>query len=423
MLLNASANPQLITSKAIWKPISMPLTTILNLSAIFTGRCRAVCLVPTRTRVKVIPIPHQAVETCGMVEQMTSDEFLLQFTGDTFWADNCEDVAFNTFPAAFTPDYKALRYLTAPNMVISDSKNHSPGIANDGPFLAMNPFSSRCCQHNHSAGWIYYNENSWMATPDNGLAAQLYTEGSVSAKVGNGGMVKIIEHTHYPFNDSVEFVVSTIKPANFPIYLRIPEWCKSATVAINGNDIPVDATPDGYIKLTNKWKNGDRINLDLPMQIQVKEWAQNKNSISVSYGPLTFSLKIKENYVKTDAKKSVQTDAGWQATADQSKWPAYDILPASAWNYGLKLEKDHPEKSFTVIKKPWPKNNDPFTNGSAPIQLVTKGKQIDSWTIDQYGLCGILPQSPVISELPETTLTLVPMGGARLRISAFPVIE
>ncbi len=78
--------------------------------------------------------PHQAVETCGMVEQMTSDEYLLQYTGDTFWADNCEDVAFNTFPAAFTADYKALRYLTAPNMVVSDSKNHSPGIANEGRF-------------------------------------------------------------------------------------------------------------------------------------------------------------------------------------------------------------------------------------------------------------------------------------------------
>ena len=45
--------------------------------------------------------PRQAVETCGMVEQMTSDEIMLRMTGDTFWAENAEDVAFNTFPAAF----------------------------------------------------------------------------------------------------------------------------------------------------------------------------------------------------------------------------------------------------------------------------------------------------------------------------------
>lgn len=126
---------------------------------------------------------------------------LLGITGDPFWAENAEDVAFNTFSAAFTPDYKALRYLTAPNMAISDSKNHAPGIANEGPFLMMNPFSSRCCQHNHAAGWVYYSENSWMATPDNGLAAQLYFQNEVNAKVGNGTQVKIVQNTKYPFDD------------------------------------------------------------------------------------------------------------------------------------------------------------------------------------------------------------------------------
>jgi hypothetical protein len=367
--------------------------------------------------------PRQAVETCGMVEQMTSDEFLLQFTGDTFWADNCEDVAFNTFPAAFTPDYRALRYLTAPNMVISDSKNHSPGIANEGPFLSMNPFSSRCCQHNHSAGWVYYSENSWMATPDNGLAAQLYTEGTVTAKVGNGAVAKIMEHTQYPFRDVVNFTISTSKGNIFPVYLRIPAWCKNASVSVNGKNIPVDANPDGYIKLSDKWKNGDRITLKLPMQIQVREWSENKNSVSVNYGPLTFSLKIAENYKKIDGKKEVQGDSGWQANADQSKWPAFNILPASAWNYGLILNKEHPEKSFTIISRPWPKDNNPFTNANAPIVLVANGKQIPGWQIDEYGLCPVLPQSPVATDQPKTTIALVPMGGARLRISAFPVVE
>ncbi|MBS1934561.1 MAG: glycoside hydrolase family 127 protein, partial [Bacteroidetes bacterium] len=67
--------------------------------------------------------PRQAVETCGMVEQMSSDEILAGITGDVMWADNCEDVAFNTYPAAVMPDFKGLRYLTAPNMVMSDGKN------------------------------------------------------------------------------------------------------------------------------------------------------------------------------------------------------------------------------------------------------------------------------------------------------------
>lgn len=367
--------------------------------------------------------PRQAVETCGMVEQMTSDEYLLQYTGDTFWADNCEDVAFNTFPAAFTSDYKALRYLTAPNMVVSDSKNHSPGIANEGPFLMMNPFSSRCCQHNHSAGWVYYLENTWMATSDNGLAAQLYSAGEVTAKVGNGTTVKIVENTYYPFNDKINFTVSTAKPVSFPLYLRVPGWCKDASVSVNGKTIPVKAKADGYIEISNQWKNGDKVALHLPMTISLREWEQNKNSVSVNYGPLTFSLKIAENYVKQDSRSNTEGDSGWQKTADPSKWPAYDIYAASPWNYGLVLDEKHPEKSFTIVKRVWPKDNNPFTNTNAPIQLVTRGKQISGWTIDATGLCGVLPQSPVQSNEKVSALTLVPMGGARLRISAFPVIE
>lgn len=367
--------------------------------------------------------PRQAIETCGMVEQMTSDQMLLRTTGDTYWAENCEDVAFNNFSAAFMPDYKSLRYLTAPNMVISDSKNHAPGIDNNGPFLMMNPFSSRCCQHNHAAGWPYYSENSWMATSDNGLAAQLYTESEVTARVGNGETVTIKEVTRYPFEEQVAFEIKTKKTTTFPLYLRVPEWCSNPAVNVNGNTINVEKIPGGYIRLSNTWKNGDKISIQLPMALQVRQWAANKNSVSVNYGPLTFSLKIKEQYVQKDSKETAIGDSHWQETADAKKWPSYEIYPATAWNYGLLLNAQNPESSFTLVRKEWPQNNNPFTNEEAPVELKTKGKAIPSWTIDQYGLCGVLPQSPVMSDSPETELTLVPMGGARLRIASFPVIR
>ncbi|WP_299467445.1 beta-L-arabinofuranosidase domain-containing protein [Mucilaginibacter sp.] len=367
--------------------------------------------------------PRQAVETCGMVEQMTSDQMLLGITGDRFWAENCEDVAFNTFSAAFMPDYKSLRYLTAPNMVISDGKNHNPGIDNSGPFLMMNPFSSRCCQHNHAAGWVYYAENSWMGTPDNGLVAQLYTEGQVNAKVGSGTRVSITETTKYPFKDQVNFTVNTAKSVSFPLYLRIPTWCKDASVKINGVPVKVSSSTGEYIRLAKTWKNGDKVTLHLPMQLKVRQWAKNKNSVSVNYGPLTYSLKIEEKYIKEDSKKTAIGDSRWQVGADPEKWPSYEIHPASAWNYGLIVDEKHPENSFKIIHREWPKDDNPFTNNGAPIQLVAKGKMIPEWTVDQYGLCSVLPQSPVKNSEPVTQLTLVPMGGARLRISSFPVIQ
>jgi DUF1680 family protein len=69
---------------------------------------------------------RQAVETCGIVEMMHSCEEILKIDGNLKWADRCEDVTFNSLPATTTPDLRALRYLTAPNLIISNSKNKTP---------------------------------------------------------------------------------------------------------------------------------------------------------------------------------------------------------------------------------------------------------------------------------------------------------
>ncbi len=371
--------------------------------------------------------PRQAVETCGMVEQMASDELLMRFTGDPFWAENCEDVAFNTLPAAFMPDYRSLRYLTAPNMVVSDAKNHSPGLQNEGPFLMMNPFSSRCCQHNHSNGWIYYAENLWMATPDNGLAAVLYNASDVTANVGAGSRngsqtVTLHEETDYPFGEQVQLTVQTTKPVLFPLYLRIPVWCRTPSVRINGRIVRTNAKPGQYVVLTDTWQQGDRITLDLPMALKVRTWQENKNSVSVNYGPLTFSLKIQEAYRKEDSQKTAIGDSKWQANADPAQWPSFEIYPQSAWNYGVLVNGQTPEASFTVVRKPGAIRAFPFTPDAVPITLTAKARRLPGWSVDQYGLCAVLPQSPVATTEPIETITLVPMGASRLRISAFPVV-
>lgn len=360
--------------------------------------------------------PHQATETCGFVEQMLSNNLMLAITGDPKWVANTEDVAFNSLPAALTEDYKALRYLTAPNMAISDDANHAPGVANAGPFLLMNPFSSRCCQHNHSSAWVNYLEGSWMATPDNGLAALMFSQGGVTAKVGDGAEVSIDSMTKFPFEDTTTLTIAAAKDVNFPLYVLIPDWASGATVTVDGRS--VKGTPGHYLRLEKTWKSGDKIVVKTPMTPTVKVWDQMKHSASVEYGPLTFSLKIGESYKQMDGRTAVQGDSGWQPGADPSKWPSYQILPTTAWNYGI-VQKP----AFRVVRRAWPANDYPFTAAGVPIEIVTQGKQIPSWTIDQNGLVAILPASPVTTTKPLEPITLIPMGAARLRISAFPVVK
>ena len=366
--------------------------------------------------------PRQGMETCGMVEDMNSDEHMLRISGDIAWADQTENVAFNSYPAAVMADFRSLRYITSPNMVLNDAKDHAPGIYNEGPFLMMNPFSSRCCQHNHAQGWPYFSENLFMATPDNGAAAVIYAASEVSMKAGNGTDIQFEEKTNYPFEDKIVFTFHAKNVVAFPFYLRIPGWCNKASVYINHKKEAVKAMASKYIKINRNWKEGDEIILQLPMQVRVKEWKENKNSVSVNYGPLTFSLKIGEEYSKAQSDATAIGDSKWQKGADVKAWPSYEIHPITPWNYGLILDPKNAAGSFSIERKPWPVDNFPFTTGSTPIIIRAKAKQIPAWKLDQYGLCGVLTESPVKSAEPAEAVTLIPMGAARLRISAFPVI-
>jgi hypothetical protein len=144
------------------------------------------------------------------------------------------------------------------------------------------------------------------------------------------------------------------------------------------------------------------------MEVGVKEWAQNKNSVSVYYGPLAFSLKIDERYEKSGGTE---------------KWPAWEIYPESDWNYGLSLNETKPEASFEVVKKGWPESNMPFTLDHAPIQIKASARKIPEWQLNDNGLVEELQQSPAKATRPLEQVTLVPMGAARIRISAFPTVS
>lgn len=366
--------------------------------------------------------PRQGVETCGMVEQMASDEIMLRFTGDPYWAENCEDVAFNTYPAAVMPDFRSLRYITSPNMVQSDSENHSPGIANSGPFLSMNPFSSRCCQHNHSQGWPYYSENLVYATPDNGVAFVMYAACTADVKVADNKKITVTEETNYPFDENITITIDKGK-AEFPLYLRIPSWTKNAEVYVNGEKQTVTPVSGKYYCISREWKKGDSVSLRVPMALSMRRWQVNKNSVSVDYGPLTLSLKIKERYVKRDSKETAIHDSQWQKNADASQWPTTEIYADSPWNYALYLNPANALGYIEVVKKPWPADNFPFTLESVPLEFKAKGRQVPSWTLDATKLCGVLPDECAPKAATLDDITLVPMGAARLRISAFPTTD
>lgn len=363
--------------------------------------------------------PRQGTETCGFAEQMASDEIMLLITGDPYWAENCEDIAFNSYPAAFMPDYKSLRYITSPNMVMSDSENHKPGIDNAGPFLAMNPFSSRCCQHNHGFAWPYYAEHLILATPDNGAAAVLFNACEAQMKVADGKEIVIKEMTDYPFDTQISFTVETNEETvKFPFYIRIPSWTRNASLKINGKATAVNTESGNYLCIHREWKNGDKVEVNYPMEISYRTWQVNKNSVSVDYGPLTLSLRIAEKYVEKNSAETAIWDSKWQEGADTSQWPSYEIYPDSPWNYALQVQSVKLKE-----RKDLKPGVNPFTQADIPLVFEAYGRQIPEWKIDEYKLCGVLPDEDAVKSDTSEKLELIPMGAARLRISAFPTCK
>ncbi|HVV01476.1 MAG TPA: beta-L-arabinofuranosidase domain-containing protein [Verrucomicrobiae bacterium] len=351
--------------------------------------------------------PRQGFETCGIVEFMHSFEMLTKISGRPAWSDRCEDIAFNSFPAAVTPDWKGLHYLTCANQVQLDKGSKAPGIENGGTMFSYSPLQVyRCCQHNVSHGWPYYSEELWLATSDRGLCASLYSASEVSATAGDGAKVRISEETDYPFSEDVVFKLAPERPARFPLYLRIPGWCSHAAIRVNGHRASIHPRGLSYVSLERMWKAGDVVRLTLPMEVSVKRWDKNKNGASVSYGPLSFSLDIGER---------------WSRYGGTDQWPEFEVFPTSDWNYALDLKEKRPERGLKVRRAKGKLANQPFTPETAPLWIEARARKVSQWRQDEHGLLEPLPQSPVQTDEPEEKVKLIPMGAARLRISVFPV--
>jgi hypothetical protein len=240
--------------------------------------------------------------------------------------------------------------------------------------------------------------------------------------LGSGQTVKLTEDTHFPLEEEVRFTLNTDQPTTFPLYLRIPAWAEGATAMLNGSPVETQLKAGAYLRISREWKDNDQLTLTLPMHISSQVWEQNKSSVSVNYGPLTLSLRIDERYVQRDSSDPaiVQDDSHWQESVDKSLWPAYEIFADSPWNYSLKVDEQKLPVDIQMSRRPWPADNYPFTLESVPLQFTAVGRRIPSWGLDATGMTDLLPTKFAGRADKEEPIQLIPMGAARLRITAFP---
>ena len=342
--------------------------------------------------------PQHGTELCSVVETMFSLEVALATFGDATIADRLETIAFNALPGTFSDDMWSHQYDQQSNQVQVGLLS-KPWTTN-GPesnLYGLEP-NFGCCTANFHQGWPKFATSLWMRTENDGLAATLFAPSEVRTSVG-GTAVHVLEETDYPFRGVVRFTVTPERPVSFTLSFRIPGWVQDAGVKINGKTVALSIKPATFAELDRVWRAGDVVELTFPMIPRVSRWFNR--SISLERGPLIFSLDPGESWVKL-------RDRG--LTAD------WQVFPTGQWNYALDVDETN-VAALPVIEEPVGVR--PFANTEAAVKMKVQARRLDNWRSED-GVAEAPPQSPVTTNKPKETLTLVPYACAKLRITAFP---
>lgn len=361
--------------------------------------------------------PTAGSELCTAVEMMFSLEKILEITGGVEWADYLEKIAYNVLPTQVTDNYDARQYYQQFNQVSVTRDVREFSTPHDDTDLLFGVLTGYpCCTSNLHQGWPKLVQNLWYATEDRGVAALVYAPSEVSVKVANGVGVRITEETDYPFDEKIDFLVSLDDKDKvcFPFHLRIPAWCANAEIMVNGEKLNIDIHSGEVAEVYREWKSGDRLTLNLPMEVSVSRWYDN--GAVVERGPLIYALKMNEKWIKKEFEKEYRTKYGDSY---------YEVTSDTPWNFALSasaLAKDNIKDSFIVEEKKQGKNSYPWNVDNAPIVIRTKAKILKDLKLVNGSVGPVAYYTQMDADvIGEKTIELIPFGCTTLRVAEFPV--
>jgi len=363
-------------------------------------------------------------ETCDITDHAWAWTYVLQATGDGVWGDHIERACFNAHPGVTRTDWKGIQYFGSPNQVLANLNcDHGTERWFGSRRLAYQPNPAQligCCGGNKHRFFPNYVLNMWMQTKDNGLAATLYGPSTVTAKVGSANQqVQITQKTNYPFEEEIRFEIKADRSVSFPLSLRIPAWCNAPQIKVNGASIGPVRPQNGFAVLHRRFKSGDVVTLNLPMNVKATEWPNN--GIGIERGPLVYALPIETKWTSVA-----------EAAYSSEEFPTWEANPAGEWNYGVALDPAKVSTQVEVKQKPSAQNLETSTWpwSDAPTVLTVPARKLEDW---DYETNPKEPHQRFTPNLPDPgnlktrdqveRLTLVPFGATQLRMSIFPKLK
>ncbi|MCA6032912.1 beta-L-arabinofuranosidase domain-containing protein [Bacteroides thetaiotaomicron] len=348
-------------------------------------------------------MPNEVHETCCVSDAQWALGYFLQATGDVQWADLMEKICFNAAFSVVWKDFKSLQYYSSPNQVIA--KNNSSFcmyVGGQDRMAYRIAHGPACCNGNMNRMIPLFCSRQWMKKGDNGIVAAMYAPSSFTTKLkGSKNEITIQEETNYPFEETIRFRMKMKRSTPFSFWLRIPQWCKGASITVNGQAADIVCKAGTFVEVQRKFSDGDIIELKLPMK--AKSVSMPYDGVAFERGPLVFSLNVKAQEEITETRE-----------LDGIKFQSRILTPLSEWNYAPVDTENIEVVNSNDYNNIW---NPEMT----PVRLKVKAVTVTNWQLYRDNFTPYMPS--VIRKGEEKVIELVPVGTTVLRMTVFPDIR
>ena len=215
---------------------------------------------------------HASFETpCGAYGHFKITRYLLRVTKDSHYGDSMERVLYNTILGAWPIQADGTSFYYSDYATTGKKGWHRdkwPCCSGTFPQLAAD-----------------YHISTYLRSSD-GVYVNLFTPSSV--KWLDGGKYGLALQTKYPMENKVRIQVSGSRPADYTLYVRIPAWASSDPVlSVNGTRVSDSVQPGTFAAIRRTWKDGDRVDLELPMPLRLEPVdANHPTLVALMRGPL-----------------------------------------------------------------------------------------------------------------------------------------
>jgi uncharacterized protein len=193
---------------------------------------------------------------------------------------------------------------------------------------------------------------------DTAIAIHLYGESTARLNVG-GKQVTITQEGDYPWAETVTLRVGVAGPVRFALHLRVPDWARGATVAINGGAAQAAEGEGGYVTLDRDWADGDSVVLHMPMEARVM-WPHPRikadtGRVAIMRGPLVYCAEGADNGADLDMMALPARLSGVQTAkvAELGGAVAMDVqaLVERDSDWGNTMYTTAPPKAQTAVRR------------------------------------------------------------------------